>query len=220
MIDKMQELRDKHAAELIKLEQELTIAASAPVTPKRAMVFKPIPWLIYEAATIGEALAIMNAAPIAPFDRTKAERGKFTRLWPWSIATADKKDNWQSISAPWAASIHVNQGTGFGPSASLRYFVRCGEVICAAHINLIGEYHRDAYPQWSARCIRRNEYSRARDNIVEWRANTLLAAQSSEHIKWGSGDIASASFEYLFSADYEDGGTEHATAMLLQLGTE
>lgn len=215
MTNTIEALRAKHAAEIERLTVELAIAANAPVSPKRAFYFKPISWLIYDAVTLSDAIAIMNAAPIVPFDRTKAERGRFTRLWPWSITTADEKDNWQHISGPFACSIHTNQGKGFGPSAELRFFVQCGDSgICAAHINLVGQYSRDAYPQWGAQPIYAAPYG---NRIIDWRANVRLSAPSQEHIKWGAGDISSASYDYLFSADTQSGGTDHASAMLAQL---
>lgn len=211
------DLQAKQANEIERLQAELAIAAAAPVLPKRVQLTTlGTPLLHYEAATLTEALAIMNAAGVIPMHRTKAG---YTRLQPWEIAAVDAKHDWQDMSGPYACSLHVSQGDGFGPSTELRFFVRCGETICAAHVQLRSGF-RDAYQRFGAQYIYKNQTTRAKASLLEIRANNRLAAASQERVKWGTGSTDAAHFDYLFSADTWEGGATEATALILQLEGE
>lgn len=205
----IEELKAKHAAEVERLEKEIAIAERAPVAPHRAQLTSSgLPtWLHYRAETLAAALEIMNAAPVVPFYSYK---GTFTRLQPEALAT---EKSGEITGGPYAASLHVSQGEGFGPSVELRFFVMAGDEICAAHVDLGPEFRPSQLWSYGARCDVVRGY-RERIERRDWHANTLLAALADRHIRWGSGSDTSATYEYLLSADTVDGGATHATAQL------
>lgn len=205
----IEQLKAKHAAEVARLEKELDVASRAPVAPKRAqMTSGGLPsWLIYRADSLAAALEIMNAAPVVPFYSYKST---FTRMQPEALAT---EKSGEVTGGPYAASLYVSQGEGFGPSVELRFFVMAGEEICAAHIDLGEEFRPSQAWGYGARLNVVRGY-RERIERRDWSANTLLSALADKAMRWGTGSDTSATYEYLFAADTVDGGTEHATAQL------
>lgn len=200
----IEELKAKHAREIQEAEEELTIAQAAAVTPHRVHAFKDCPWLIYEAPTLAAALDIMKAAPVVPFNRYK---GTFTRLIPAALV---KEKDGEQIDGPYAAKIHTNQGAGFGPSPELCFFVMAGDRLCQAHVK-IGDWNNY---QFAARVNVTSRYRDGSPKDVQISANAELAAMCDAHMRWGSGSIDNAIFDYMWMADTEDGGAEHALAIL------
>lgn len=206
-----------HAAAREKLAAELDTAARAVVPPHRAQkTAGGLPtWLHYKAPTLADALAIMAAAPVVP---AYAYKSTFTRIQPESLA--DDKSG-EAVAGPFAASLDVSQGEGFGPGAKLRFFVMAGEELCEAHVSIEGPgYGPPCHWQWGATFTRDSRGMSKRldgngDRYVRgtYFPNTALAAMSDHRIKWHGGD-AGAHFQYFWQADTVDGGADHASEQL------
>lgn len=199
--------RARHAAELLKLEAKHALAAACPVPPKRTQCNSSgiADWIVYEVTSLVDALHLLGRlGDVVPFYRYK---GTFTRLQPEALA--DSKSG-EIVAGPFAVSLASSQGRGFGPDATLKAFFTVGGRVVQAHIDI-----RNAHP-FSSTPVYENERAAYRDDarIREWRSNTDLNAMSDNYIKWGSGSTDSCSFEYMWMADSEEGGRDHATAML------
>lgn len=212
----------KHAAARAQLEAEHAVAGRATVPPVRVQLTSGglATWLTYQADDLAAALAIMAAAPIVP---AYAYKGTFTRIQPETLATDKSGD---VVAGPFAASLDVSQGEGFGPSAKLRFFVMAGDDLCEAHVDIGPRYSAGAAWRWGAGFTRdprgrgkgRDDYGR--EVRGEWRQNTTLAAMSDHLIRWGSGADTSAHFQYFWMADTVEGGADHAAAQLATLAGE
>lgn len=211
----IEELKAKHAAEVERLEKEIAIAGRAPVAPHRAQLTSSgLPtWLHYRAETLAAALEIMNAAPVVPFYSYK---NGFTRMQPEAFAT---EKSGEVTGGPYAASLYVSQGEGFGPSVELRFFVLAGDEICAAHVAIGPEFQPSQAWSFGAHCNVVRGY-RERIERRDWSANRLLSALADRAMRWGTGSDTSATYEYLFAADTVEGGAEHATAQITTIARD
>lgn len=202
--------RARHAAELLKLEASHALAAACPVPPKRVQLTSGglADWINYEVTSLVDALDLLaRLGDLVPFYRYK---GTFTRLQPESMAT-DKSG--EIVGGPFAASLSSSQGRGFGPNATLKAYFTAGGKVVQAHIDI-----RNAHP-FGSTPVYKTERAAYRDDaiILDWRSNNDLNAMSDSYIKWGRGSTDSCQFEYMWSADTEEGGSDHATAMLWNL---
>lgn len=198
------ELKAEHAKELAKLELELKVAQAATVTPNSVMLTDRLGhWLMYSVRSLADACEIMKASSIVPFNRYA---GTFTHLKPEVLIR--EKDG-EHVEGPFACSIKVEQGRGFGPIAELRFFTMAKEYLCHAHIKI----DRNGNYGWGARY---EEIMGPNNRVLErrWVANEELTAMSDSKIKWGYGGDKAASFEYLWAADTVEGGCAHALGML------
>ena len=203
------------AAARAKLMGEIALATAAPVPPVRVLLTSAdLPhWLIYESETMAAALEIMAAAPIVP---AYAYKSTFTRIQPEAFAT---EKSGTVTAGPFAASLKIDQGAGYGPNAELRFFVMAGEQLCAAHVSIGPRSAPANHWQWSAawrkdprgRKLRDAGGRKERGDFVR---NTLLSAHADHVIAWATGGDASASFEYFFMADTEEGGADHAAEQI------
>jgi hypothetical protein len=217
----LEELKAKQAREVAKLEAEHALANLCPVPPKSVQLTSGglAPWISYECESLVDALALVGRlGEIVPFWQYK---GTFTRLQPEALAT---EKSGETVGGPFAFAFDVSQGDGFGPSAQLKAFYRLssGE-IAQAHIRLRpAGYGPEAWHSYSARPVYRSSgYGNRESRIIDtWHANNSLSAMSDKYIKWGTGDSKSAHFEYLFAADYEEGGQSHAESQLWSIAEE
>jgi hypothetical protein len=211
----------KAAKDRARIVAEMAIAAKATVTPKRVQITSGglATWLIYNADTLAEAIAIMQAAPIVP---AYAYKGTFTRIQPEALAT---EKSGEITAGPFAASLDVSQGEGFGPSATLQFFVMAGDELCMARIDIGAQFRPVSHYQWGAQFIAHprgaGQMLNGRKYINgDWRPNNTLSAMSDHRITWSSGSRTGAHNQYFWMADDETGGCDHAAAQLLTLAGE
>jgi hypothetical protein len=217
----MAELIAKQEAERAKLEKQHAIALLCPVPPKSVQLTSGglATWISYETESLVDALALAERlGDVLPFWQYK---GTFTRFQPEGLAT---EKSGEQVAGPFAFSLDVSQGDGFGPSAKLKAFYRLssGEIV-QAHIDLRpAGYGPAAWHNFRASPVYRSSGWGNRETriIDDWRANNSLSAMSDKLTKWGTGDKKSAHFEYHFAADYEEGGQSHALAQLWSVAEE
>lgn len=192
-MEKLETLQARHATELAKLNAGHALALLCPVPPHRVQINKGLgDWLIYEAANLWEAIALMRQFPVLSFNHYK---GTFSRFVP-----ADLDHDGAVAGENYCVKLDVSQGEGFRPSVELRFFTKLGDNICEAHCSIkAGHIYSAAFqaaPSGRDECRFDNRMIRG-----EWRPNSTLGDYADETTKWASGDGRSAHYQYSIHAD-------------------
>lgn len=219
-METLEQMKERQAKELAKLEAEHAIASLAPIPPKRAMLVSTgeKAWLTYESADLWEALDVMRAFQVIPFNEY---RGTFLRFEPEEInARPNNRHKGEHKSGPYIAEIKADHGEGFGPNASLRFYARLGADIVAVHCDLKRPgYGPSSWWQYGAQFIansagRKRRLDGQRYIRGDFRANAKLSAYADKVTTWGTGSEESAQHSYCLMADDESGEWTEAAARL------
>jgi hypothetical protein len=156
-ITTMDELKARHAKELLELERREALRGDLPATegepPRIGFYDKDCPWIIYKPATIAAAWAILNS-----YD----ERVPFELLLSSSIYTEPRElipaKEWDSSSVREetngmdGAVLNIEGGEGHGPDADLHIWARVsGQIIMVRCDFNPHSYPAKEYPaEWHA----------------------------------------------------------------------
>lgn len=206
-METLEQMKERQAKELAKLEAEHALAALAPIPPKRAMLVSTgeRAWITYEAADLWAALDIMAAFQPIAFYKFK---GTYTRYEPEALNDKRTRDKGESDDVPLVAKFDVSHGEGFGPNVTLAFFAYLGDDICKVQIDLkrpgFGPSSWWSYgPQFVAHPHGRSRRLEGQRYISgDFRANPKLAGMTDHNTKWGSGSAESSQYTYALCADY------------------
>jgi hypothetical protein len=212
MTDKLAQMTARHDAERARLESELAIAAAMPIAPDSCMATKTgAPWVTYRGRTMPEALALFRAFEILP---AFYYSGTFGHIVPERLAPADDKRA-EVKGGPFAAWVRVNQGEGFGPTATLIFYAEVNGAPYRVNVGIKGPDYIGGCSKFGA-TLQVERDGRGRVISRTYRANSILNGLSDRAIAWGGGGQmqTGADFTYLICADDDETmtGAEHAHA--------
>jgi hypothetical protein len=200
----LQELQAKQAADLAKLEGEHAIARLCPVPPHSVMLTScgEKSWISYRADSLWSALDIMAKFQPLAFYRFKKT---FARYTVESLLTGRDSDMAQD-AGPFGALIDVSQGSGYGPTVILAFFVQLGDDIHKVRVSLERDrFGGSGWHSYGAAWVRNPNGRGNRIERGDYVANRTLSGMTDHSTKWGTGSDESAQYSYAIMADDVDG---------------
>lgn len=206
--EKRAAMLERQARELEALEREhkteTAIAAAMPKPPARVHVF-PVPWAIYKAATLGEALALFRDTPaVVPF-------------WYWRDGCAGygpletlKPRQADGIEAgPLALGLDVETVAGQLPRATLYWWTRAPGFLARIKVDIEnpGRYGTPWPPlaRLAAGCTETRSPAGRVVRAREWRYNLEARSDSDHATAWATGDkVNRARHGYAWYADHDE----------------
>lgn len=195
----IEQLKQEHAAQLAKLERELTIAEKMPIVPAFIVTSAGrAPYVTYKAKGILGALDLVQKFTIVPFAEY---RNGCLYLDP--LEQLPKKAQDEDVAAIYAFNLSVNQTIGsYGPNVKLAFFARVdGLGLVSVSIDVEGSGYIGAFPNASA-CYQLHNNGKLIKGSV--RPNNQLHSIADKLIKWASGSEEHINYSYLFVSDYFD----------------
>jgi hypothetical protein len=236
----LEQFENEQAAELAEKRSEFmaqqSIAEAIPATmglPDRIQLtsgYLGAAWLVYEVDGLRSAIDLFSKAPVVPCLYIKD--GCVYLVPEELISMAGKNMAPEQVErmldkqeGDYAARLRVHQGRGFGPSVSLKWFIRLTDGrIADVHADVKGPDYLGNYSKLGANILETYKV-RSETRIRRYGSNALASRYADRTIHYASGrdglDETSADLAYLFAADTVD-GTEHAHAreMLTHLADE
>ena len=194
----IEQLKAAQAAQIEALTAQLALSEAAPLMPDHVMLGKVAPWLTYRDRTLAEALDIFRAYTVVPMYVAK---NSCTEIAP---ETCFHGKNMAIKSGPYALSLTVDMGEGYGPTAKVTFYGMAGDTLARVTVDIEGPDYIGAFRTLAPE----STTQRDRNNRIvsrQFNRNTLAASLADNVVTWSSGDNGpvktSASHTYLFCAD-------------------
>lgn len=194
----IEQLKAAQAVEIETLRAKLALSEAAPLVPDSVMLDKVAPWLTYRKRTLVEALDIFRAYTVAPMYVAK---NSCTEIAP---ETCFHGKNMTIKSGPYALSLTVDMGEGYGPTTKVTFYGMAGDTLARVTVDIEGPDYIGAFRALAPE----STTQRDRNNRIvsrQFNRNTLAASMADNVVAWSSGDGGpirnSASHTYLFCAN-------------------
>lgn len=197
----IEQLKAAQAAQIESLTAQLALSEAAPLVPDSVMLDKVAPWLTYRKRTLAEALDIFRAYTVAPMYVAK---NSCTEIAPENCFHGK---NMTIKSGPYALSLTVDMGEGYGPTAKVTFYGMAGDTLARVTVDIEGPDYIGAFKAL-APSVTVERDPRGRVVRRTYNRNVLAASIADDVVSFASGCAGpvktAANHVYLFCSDTED----------------